>query len=249
MFERIKSFYTREIIIKYGGLLLILIFAFIGFQYVLGAEKEATKEFGLKREEIMTEYIYVIIGFSPEQIKGDNSSQFCDRYSEFTAYFDKDTRSMTNTELKDAIGLFDDCHFGATSARYSLVNNLSSSISELVGINEKIKNKDLAILTTGLVENWRKVQKLESEKTDIIKQQVDNEKLYWVAQLGYNNRIDSFSQRQDSFQLLNDETYSQNKRVKEIDSEVKELKTEEGDLWNIFKVKTGYIESSDKKSK
>lgn len=232
-----------------GLIILAGLLIFFAFKYVINNNPQIIKDFGLKREEVMSKYVYDVVGFTPDMLgRKDASLSKCNQYNEYIAFFDEDTRKMTNVDLERAIFLHASCHYDVTSQQYSLDNDLSSAISELVGNSAKIKDPELAILTGKISDTWRKIQLLQNEKTDLAKQTVDNEELYWKAQLGYNLNNDSFSQRQETFQRLNAETEKANNRSGEISSEVKKLKISETDLWNIFKAKTGYKEvAADKK--
>ncbi len=224
--------------------ILIIIASICAFSvyYISIQNQSAITDFGGKRMEVMHKYINVLLGFDLDDLK--NSTAKCDQYSEYIAYFSKDTRQMSIEDLKRAIALDASCSYDVNSDRYLVDNDLSSAISELVGFGATLKAPELASLAKKITDDWRQIELLSSEKTDILADQVDLEKQFWSAELGYKSANDSFSQRQSTFQNLNTKIEKGTDRIKEIDSERKRLITDEKDLWNIFKAKTGYVETS-----
>ena len=214
---------NKKILLPIISIVVIGLAAFFVFKYTNNPDQQTIKDFGLKHDQAMKEYYAILVD---EVIGGDLRSlnkSTCSQYAEYTSYFDKDTRQMSIADLKNAISLSDSCALDVTSTRYQLVNNFSSEVSELTGISSKFKDAKLIALTGKIV--------------GILKE-------YWDAELGYKLGNDSFSQREATFEKLNGESDKDGARSTAIDSERKQIITDEGDLWDIYKANTGYIEAA-----
>ena len=235
---------NKKILLPIISIVVIGLAAFFVFKYTNNPDQQTIKDFGLKHDQAMKEYYAILVD---EVIGGDLRSlnkSTCSQYAEYTSYFDKDTRQMSIADLKNAISLSDSCALDVTSTRYQLVNNFSSEVSELTGISSKFKDAKLIALTGKIVGDLRNAESLSSEKTDISANVVDILKEYWDAELGYKLGNDSFSQREATFEKLNGESDKDGARSTAIDSERKQIITDEGDLWDIYKANTGYIEAA-----
>src|SRR5450756_266481 len=125
---------------KIGLIIFIGLLALLTFKYLPGGNQQILKDFGLQRDKVMSEYVYDVVGFTPGMLSGKDTIPKCDQYSEFSADFSKDTRKMTVAELKQAISLYDSCHYDVTSQQYTIDGDFSSAISDLIGIGSKIKD-------------------------------------------------------------------------------------------------------------
>ena len=183
----------------------VLILACVGFfvyQYEVSAtDHQKIIAFGKQRDVVMSDYVDVVIGFSPDMLK--NPPPTCDGYSTFTSDINLDSRQMSVADLKNALALWDSCHYDVTSDQYTADGNFSDAISKLKGMTVEIRDGTVVNLATQIADDWRKTEDLESQKTDLVKQSVDDEQAYWQAELGYKSGTDSFQQRQDTFQTLN----------------------------------------------
>src|SRR6266481_3803344 len=141
----------RNLLLGIAGIALILIAAFL---YAQVSDKKNISDFGAERDLVMRDYVYVVVGFSPEMLKNGASTTWCDQHNVFTSYLQEDTRQMSITDLKNAISLFDSCHYDVTSNDYMLDSNMSTSISKLMGINSKIKNTEINKITNKISDDW-----------------------------------------------------------------------------------------------
>jgi hypothetical protein len=230
------------------AVLILVVGAVFVYKVTSKNNQENIQAFGSKREEAMSNFVYTIIGFSPETLKQTDSS-LCERYSDYSDYLSRDTRQMSIKELQDALVLHDSCHYDILSKKFSFESDLSSSVSQMKGINFKIHNKKLLEITTEIFEDWKKIESLSSEELDIINNQIDRQKEYWQSELNSKLGYDVPSQREDNFLRLNNKTQTETDRLEEIKDERKKILNDEKDSWIIFKTMTGYIEKSDKNNK
>lgn len=208
----------------------------IGFLIAISPNQQV-QDFGDQREQVVRNYIFSVLGGNFTDTEG---TYRCDEYDEFIEILKIDSREMTIAQLEKAISLHDSCSYSLTSEQFNVDNELSSSISELVGLSTKIRDKESKELAKQITDKWRQIHLLKTEKTALMNKSVGNQAKYWKAELGNKQGKDSFSQRQDAFKKLNTENEEASKRDAEIDLEMKTIKATENDLWSEFVALTDY---------
>ena len=168
---------SKKILFGAAVIIVILLGFYFSNQYT-SAHQQITA-FGEQRGAVMGDYVDVVIGFSPETLK--NPIPTCSQYSKFMGYIGLDTRQMSISQLQDALTLWNSCHYDPTATQYTMDSNFSDAISQLVGINSKINDPKVSAITTQIADDWRKIETLESQKTDLLAKAVDDQQTYWQA--------------------------------------------------------------------
>lgn len=207
----------------------LALFAFTLYQADKGREEIILTSFTDKR--------YTLVGRGLSGLRQEVDTTYaglfedCEDRNAYNAFIATDSRTMTASELREALLYHDECgqfFVNKTELTLGFFEKEIDSLRDNAILLKDGKQKEDALQ---IVEFWEQIFALEGEHGTIYKRLVDIQEEYWSADLNKAILIDTPEEREAKVGALNNEANQKLGRIEEIQMEIERFQRAESTYW------------------
>ena len=155
----------------------------------------------------------------------------CEEKSKYDSYINLDTRTMSDSELRDALRLHSLCgklFSNKTNLTLGFFKIELNKLEQSANLLKEGKDKRNALQ---IIDFWYTLYDLEQEHGQIYERLIDIQEEYWEADLNKVTAKDTASMREEKVGTLNLEANDKLTRINQIQIEIDRFKVAESTYW------------------